>query len=98
MEDAQARMEELDGTDAFRVLQYVLIPDGRADKETLDAYHAALTSAANVDYVVNRNTKKFHSPDCFSVPEIKNSNREDFIGERDELVDQGYKPCKRCNP
>lgn len=97
-EDAKARITELEGTEAFRVLQYVLIPSEEADAATLTAYHAALTSAAKVDYVVNMNTKKFHRTDCFSVTQIKNSNRDDFIGARDELVRQGYEPCKRCEP
>ncbi len=50
------------------------------------------------DYVLNTNTMKFHYPGCSSVSDIKDRNREDFTGERDELIAQGYLPCKRCNP
>lgn len=50
------------------------------------------------DYVVNTNTKKFHKPSCSSAGDIKESNRKDFTGNRQELIDQGYVPCKRCNP
>ena len=53
---------------------------------------------AEITYVVNTNTKKFHKPSCSSVKDIKNSNRWDFTGERQELIDKGYVPCKRCNP
>lgn len=50
------------------------------------------------DYVVNRNTKKFHHPYCSSADDIKESNRWDYHGTRQELIDLGYVPCKRCNP
>ncbi len=49
-------------------------------------------------YVMNRNTKKFHLPDCSSVEDISIENRADFTGSRQELIDAGYEPCKRCNP
>ena len=51
-----------------------------------------------ITYVVNTNTKKFHYPSCSSVKDTKPSNRWDFYGEREELIDKGYVPCKRCNP
>lgn len=50
------------------------------------------------DYVLNINTKKFHYPTCDSVSDIKAKNREDYHGNRDEIIAQGYEPCKRCNP
>lgn len=49
-------------------------------------------------YVVNTNTRKFHDPSCPSVDDIAQNNREEFEGARDELLDEGYEPCKRCNP
>lgn len=51
-----------------------------------------------VTYVVNTNTKKFHKPSCSSVKDIKDSNRWDFTGAREELLEKGYVPCKKCNP
>lgn len=50
------------------------------------------------DYILNVNTKKFHYPDCSSVKEMKESNKQEYRGERDLIVAQGYKACKRCNP
>lgn len=96
--EAASRLEELAGENACRVLGYVLRLDDGLDEDALADYRAALTQAAGVTYVANRNTKKFHDPTCFSVEQIKDSNRVDFAGEREELIDQGYKPCKRCNP
>lgn len=53
---------------------------------------------ADVDYVVNKNTKKFHKPYCRYVDDIKASNRWDYDGERSYLISKNYKPCKSCNP
>lgn len=50
------------------------------------------------DYVVNTNTKKFHLPSCSSVKDTKTKNRWNYNGNRDDLIAQGYSPCKRCNP
>lgn len=50
------------------------------------------------DYVVNKNTKKFHKPYCRYVDDIKASNRWDYHGERSYLISKNYKPCKSCNP
>ena len=49
-------------------------------------------------YVANTNTKKFHYPSCSSVNQIKSENRMDYTGSRDDLINMGYEPCKRCNP
>jgi DNA-entry nuclease len=49
-------------------------------------------------YVVNTNTKKFHYPTCSSVSDMKEKNKMYYEGTRDELVNLGYDPCKRCNP
>ena len=49
-------------------------------------------------YIYNKNTKKFHYPDCSSADDIKPSNRGEFTGSRDALIKKGYQPCKRCYP
>lgn len=49
-------------------------------------------------YVVNKNTQRFHLPDCSSVDEIKEKNRWDYYGTREELIEAGYRPCKLCEP
>ena len=49
-------------------------------------------------YVLNRRSKKFHDPTCSSVAKIKEQNRGNFTGERQELLTRGYEPCKVCNP
>lgn len=49
-------------------------------------------------YILNTNTKKFHYPSCSSVDEMKEKNKQVFTGNRDDVISQGYVPCKRCNP
>ena len=49
-------------------------------------------------YIINENTEKFHDPDCSSVDDIKEKNKREFTGTRDELIDQGYEPSGRCKP
>ncbi len=49
-------------------------------------------------YVLNKNTKKFHYPHCSSVSRMKEKNRKDFYGSREEVLNQGYVPCKNCDP
>ncbi len=51
-----------------------------------------------VTYIGNKNTKKFHYPHCSSVDDMKESNKVYFYGDRQELIDKGYVPCKRCHP
>lgn len=50
------------------------------------------------EYVLNTNTKKFHLPDCKSVETIKPGNYASGKYNREELISEGYKPCKNCNP
>ena len=49
-------------------------------------------------YVLNTNSKTFHKPDCGSVGKIKDSNKQTFVGTREEAIKNGYSPCKSCNP
>ena len=59
------------------------------------------SSAVNTDettYVLNKNTKKFHYADCASAKSIKDKNRTTYTGSRDEVIANGYQPCKKCNP
>lgn len=50
------------------------------------------------DYVLNTNSKKFHVPGCASVKQMKDANRSDVKDTRENILNQGYDPCKRCNP
>ena len=49
-------------------------------------------------YVLNNNTKKFHLPSCDSANDMKGKNRKEVVCSREELIEDGYEPCQRCNP
>lgn len=51
-----------------------------------------------ITYVLNTNTKRFHYPSCDSVNDMKEKNKQEVTLSRDELIEQGYKPCGRCKP
>ena len=50
------------------------------------------------DYVLNTNTKRFHYPDCKSVNDMKEKNKQYYHGSREDLINQGYKACGNCRP
>lgn len=54
--------------------------------------------SSQANYILNTNTKKFHYPSCSSVDDMKEKNKAEFFGTRDEAVAQGYSPCGRCKP
>lgn len=49
-------------------------------------------------YVLNTNSHKFHLPGCESVETISAKNRKDVNESREQIISEGYTPCKRCNP
>ena len=68
-------------------------------ENSLNEQSSPLPSEGEIkEYVLNRNSKTFHLADCSSVEKIKEANREDFIGERQVVIDAGYSPCGNCKP
>ena len=77
-----------------------VIEESKNDKSYIEQSEQSPDSE-NLDsrtYILNTNTKKFHYPYCSSADKIKDSNREEFTGSRDEIINRGYEPCKKCNP
>lgn len=62
----------------------------------VNADGAAGASASS--YVLNTNSHKFHLPSCSSVDTISPKNRKDVNESREQIIREGYAPCKRCNP
>lgn len=52
----------------------------------------------NERYIVNTDTKKFHNPSCFTAAVMDETKKWDYEGTRDWLIENGYLPCKNCNP
>lgn len=59
---------------------------------------SAPQESQGITYVLNTNTMKFHYPTCSSVDDMKEKNKQIYTGSREEIINMGYVPCKRCNP
>ena len=46
-------------------------------------------------YIGNKNTKKFHTLDCYNLPKLENQIE---FESSEQAVKEGYSPCKNCNP
>lgn len=57
---------------------------------------SANNKTAATTYILNTNTKKFHILSCSSVKKMKDKNKREFTGSREEAIAQGYSPCQRC--
>lgn len=49
-------------------------------------------------YVININTGKFHESGCGQTKSISAENKQEFTGNRQELIEQGYTPAGCCKP
>jgi DNA-entry nuclease len=49
-------------------------------------------------YILNTGSMKFHTPDCSAVAQMSESNRKEYTGSREKLIEQGYTPCGYCKP
>ena len=49
------------------------------------------------EYVLNTKSMKFHRPTCSSVNDIADNNKQEATATRDELISEGYSPCKQCS-
>ena len=49
-------------------------------------------------YILNANSKKFHSADCKQAQTISDSNKQSYSGSRELLIKQGFEPGGCCNP
>ena len=58
----------------------------------------ATTLPQSAQFVLNTHTKKFHYPDCSSVEQMSDENKDFIDATREELIERGYTPCGRCDP
>ncbi len=66
------------------------------DNEDYTAPKTPATPSA-VSYIGNKNSKKFHLSTCSGAKDIKEQNKVIFESH-DDAVENGYTPCKTCNP
>lgn len=53
---------------------------------------------ADAKYILNTNSKKFHTDTCSQGAAISGENREEYIGSRNTLIEDGYTPAGCCKP
>lgn len=89
----------------FHVFCYNIQPGVEIDYETGYSWAAdgegiktSSEEKSKEQYIINTSSEKFHKPACSSVDDIKAENKQEFYGKREELIQAGYEPCKRCNP
>lgn len=63
-----------------------------------DADIAPSQTPAEISYILNVNSMKFHRPDCSTVNNISHNNKRESSLTREQLIKQGYKPCESCKP
>ena len=56
------------------------------------------SDAESCDYVVNKNSGKFHIPGKSCAESIKEENRAYFAGTKEELLENDYSACGICRP
>ena len=84
----------------FNVYCYNVQPGIAIDYANGDSYLVETSASADAGeyYILNRNSHKFHLPDCTGVADISDKNKQEYHGSREDLIAQGYEPCQRCSP
>lgn len=75
------------------VIDYATGESCRADADIVPSQ-----TPAEISYILNVNSMKFHRPDCSSVSDISHNNKRESDLTREQLIKQGYKPCGSCKP
>lgn len=91
----------------FNVFVYNVQPQITIDYATGESYYNGTViepeddddyQTQSASYILNKNTKKIHLPSCYSVDQMKESNKEYYTGDIDDLLGRGYTRCGNCNP
>lgn len=85
----------------FNVFCYNVQPGVRIDYDTGESALSDAkvhTETRSITYILNTNTKKIHLSTCSSVKDIHGDHMEEYKGSLEDLLNQGYDTCKRCNP
>lgn len=89
----------------FCVFAYNVQPGVTIDYATGESYLSTETQTqAQVEppqqqtYILNKKSKKFHREECSGAEKIAPENKQDYVGSRQQLMEQGYEPCGICKP
>ncbi len=92
----------------FSVYVYNVQPGVEIDYQTGESWESGGESSSSQlsqvsateeeHYILNTKSQKFHLPECSSVDDMSESNKKEYYGTREELIEQGYEPCGNCHP
>ena len=81
--------------------------DVTTDGETVNAENVTVESAdsktnnnitdTKTKYCANIKSKVFHKADCGSVKKMQEESKF-YLSDRNQLIEDGYTPCKQCKP
>ena len=70
---------------------------GQAEEKGVDESDSENSATQDVrEYILNKNTKKFHLPTCSSADDIAKNNKVIVTGTIEDIKDEGYIPCAKC--
>ncbi len=108
--DTYVNTSSSQSSEVQEIIQYDTGTSGSGDRFVTEDSYADETTSGGSDnsqgmdegiegtYILNSNTHKFHIPTCSSVSQMKEKNKGVYEGSRDDIIQQGYVPCKKCNP
>ncbi len=73
------------------------VADTHSSSSTSSSSTSSDSSSSSGSYIGNANTGKFHVSGCSSVNKMSEKNKV-FFSSRNDAINQGYVPCKNCNP
>lgn len=85
----------------FNVFAYNAQPDIEINYATGESKQKNATvdkkdETVAITYILNRNSKKIHLPECSSLSNTKPQNKKETDKTLEELESLGYSPCKSC--
>ena len=94
------QIERLQAVMQHALFSYEVIENENKDSsgKKNDGSKQETTESGQQTYILNTNTKKFHKPDCYSVKQMSEKNKKKYKGSRKSLINEGFSPCKNCNP
>lgn len=90
---------------SFHVFCFNVQPGVTIDYSNGDSYENETSDVTRetpqtqeVNYILNTNSDIFHYPTCRSVSTMSETNKEYYIGSREDVIQRGFRPCKNCSP
>lgn len=71
---------------------------GESCKIEDDILKASSSDTGDSTYILNTNSKKFHTENCSNGSRISDKNKSIYVGSREELILQDYVPAECCKP